>query len=211
MHGQDIILLSHLVFSGVSNLNNDLYTVFDFGGNLNGMGYEYNANFNFKNFWNGGFGGGYNFKQVSNGMLRGGPSMLVPNSYRFNYRISTDQRKKITLSFYAGINGGAENSSKSSSYSTSVMIRPFNTLSISLSPRFSKTFSNLQYFGTMDLNSEESYIFARLDQKILSMSLRINYNITPDLTIQYWGQPFSGDIKFSDYKIITDPQCRGVC
>ncbi len=38
------------------------------------------------------------------------------------------------------------------------------------------------------------------------MSLRINYNITPDLTIQYWGQPFSGDIKFSEYKIITDPK-----
>ena len=37
------------------------------------------------------------------------------------------------------------------------------------------------------------------------MSLRINYTITPDLTVQYWGQPFSGDIKFSDYKIILDP------
>jgi hypothetical protein len=38
------------------------------------------------------------------------------------------------------------------------------------------------------------------------MSLRVNYNITPDLTVQYWGQPFSGDIGFSDYKVITDPK-----
>jgi len=89
--------------------------------------------------------------------------------------------------------------------SGSLIIRPVNTLSISVSPSYSTSFSELQYMTSMDINDEERYIFATLNQKILSMSLRVNYNITPDLTIQYWGQPFSGNIKFSDFKIITDP------
>ena len=49
------------------------------------------------------------------------------------------------------------------------------------------------------------YIFGSIDQKILSLSLRIDYSITPDLTIQYWGQPFFGSGLYTDYKYITDP------
>jgi hypothetical protein len=42
------------------------------------------------------------------------------------------------------------------------------------------------------------------------MSLRINYNITPDLTIQYWGQPFIATGKYSDFKYITDSKANNV-
>ncbi len=186
------------------NLNNDIYTVWDFGGNLNGLGYEYNANANFKNFWSSGLGGGFNFKQVSNTLLRGGPSILSPNSWRFNYRLGSDDRKKVSLFFFTAFNGDVENSEKSNSYRVSMTIRPMNSLSISLSPGYSVSRNDLQYF----FEDDGRYLFATLDQKILSMSLRVNYNITPDLTVQYWGQPFSGDFKFSEYKIITDPRAE---
>ncbi|MDX1286377.1 MAG: DUF5916 domain-containing protein, partial [Draconibacterium sp.] len=38
----------------------------------------------------------------------------------------------------------------------------------------------------------------------VNMSLRVNYNITPDLTIQYWGQPFVATGEYSDFKHITN-------
>lgn len=191
------------IFRNLS-LNNDIYTVFDFGGNLNGFGYEANASANFTNFWSMGMGGGLNFHQVSNSILRGGPSMEIPNSYRLWYRLSTDEKKKVSVNLFGNLNRGAEDFNRRNSYSASLVLKPANTLTISLTPSFSNSMNELQYFSDMELNGEERYIFATLDQKIISMSLRINYNITPDLTIQYWGQPFSGDIKFSDYKIITD-------
>jgi len=186
------------------NLNSDIYTVFDFGGNLNGIGYEGNINAGFKNFWNAGMGSGYNAKQVSTGILRGGPSMLLPNNWRLWYFVSTDERKKVSLEIYGNLNRGNEDYNKRNMINTSLIFHPINTLTISLSPTYSTSFSELQYLTSEDLNDEERYIFATLNQKIIDMSLRINYNITPDLTIQYWGQPFSGNIKFSDYKIITD-------
>ena len=40
------------------------------------------------------------------------------------------------------------------------------------------------------------------------MSLRLNYNITPDLTIQYWGQPFLAAMDYSEYKMVTDPKAE---
>jgi hypothetical protein len=58
------------------------------------------------------------------------------------------------------------------------------------------------------MEGEARYIFGHIDQKVLSMSLRINYNITPDLTIQYWGQPFVASGEYTGFKMITDPRAE---
>jgi hypothetical protein len=187
-------------------LNSDVFTGFDFGGNLAGVGYEGNLNGMFKNNWNFGLGGGYSFSQVSTTMLRGGPSMKIPDDWRIWYNINSDSRKKIYLGFSGNFNRAAEDYSSNNRYSLSLTARPLNTLRISLSPAYSNSRNELQYLSKKSLNGSDHYIFATVKQQIISMSLRINYNITPDLTVQYWGQPFSGDIGFSDYKVITDPR-----
>jgi hypothetical protein len=45
---------------------------------------------------------------------------------------------------------------------------------------------------------------ARIERNTLNMSIRINYNITPDLTIQYWGQPFIATGEYTEFKYITN-------
>jgi hypothetical protein len=84
--------------------------------------------------------------------------------------------------------------------------RPINTLSLTLFPSYSTSRQDLQYVTQQDMNTDPRYIFGKIDQKVLSMSLRINYNITPDLTIQYWGQPFSASGDYSEFKRITNPK-----
>lgn len=187
------------------HINSDILSVFNFGGNLMALGYEGNLNGNFKNYWSFGLGGGYTFSQVSTTILRGGPSMKMPDEWRLWYNLSTDRRKKVYLRFSGNLNRGAEDYSIYNSYSLSLTARPLNTLTISLSPGYSTSRNDLQYLTRMELNGEESYLFATVKQQIIRMSLRINYTITPDLTVQYWGQPFSGDIGFTDYKMILDP------
>ncbi len=188
------------------NLNNDVYLVSDFGGQIGGIGYEYNVNANFKNYWYGGLGGGLNFHQVSNGMLRGGPSMYLPNGGRLNYRLSSDRKKVFSAGIYGYTSWGQEKYYLTSSYTLSMTVRPMNTLTISLNPSFSTSNRDLQYVTHQDFNGADRYLFGHIDQKTLSMSLRINYNITPDLTIQYWGQPFIASGDFTDFKMITDPK-----
>jgi len=62
----------------------------------------------------------------------------------------------------------------------------------------------MQYVDQQEHSGQTDYIFARINQKTLSASLRINYNITPDLSIQYWGQPFLSNGNYSEFKKITD-------
>ena len=35
--------------------------------------------------------------------------------------------------------------------------------------------------------------------------IRVNFNLTPDLTLQYWGQPYVASGKYYDHKMIMDP------
>jgi len=187
-------------------LNNDVYIANDFGGNLAGIGYEYNVNANLKNFWYAGLGGGFGLKNASNSFLRGGPSMYLPNQWRFWSNVSTDSRKKVYASLYGSVNGMAEDVSLSYSYGMSLNMRPSNTLRISLSPSYSVRYDEFQYISNRSFNDESRYIFGKIDQKVLSMSIRVIYNITPDLTIQYWGQPFIATGEYSNFKMITDPK-----
>jgi hypothetical protein len=190
------------------NLNNDVFVSSDFGGEVNGVGYEYNVSGHFKNFWHAGLGGGFNFMEVSTTMLRGGPSMRMPNSSRFYLNMGTDDRKVFSAEFFGSRHWAASDNYTRMSYDLSLTVRPHSTLSVSVNPSYSDQFDALQYVSTQEMAGEDRYIFARIDQKVLSMSLRVNFNITPDLTIQYWGQPFIACGEYSRFKMITDPHAE---
>jgi hypothetical protein len=49
---------------------------------------------------------------------------------------------------------------------------------------------------------------ARINSKTLSLSMRVNYNITPDLSIEYWGQPFIASGKYSRFKSVVQPKAN---
>ena len=40
------------------------------------------------------------------------------------------------------------------------------------------------------------------------MTVRLNYSLTPDLSIQFYGQPFASSGKYTRYKQITDSRSR---
>ncbi len=76
------------------------------------------------------------------------------------------------------------------SLSLELQYRPLNTLTLSIEPEWSRTLNEMQYVTTTSVTSgvyTPRYIFGAIDQKILSMSLRVDYNITPDLTITVLG------------------------
>ncbi|MGM0475516.1 MAG: DUF5916 domain-containing protein, partial [Bacteroidota bacterium] len=114
----------------------------------------------------------------------------------------------LSAAFRSFISWGAEKYYREGSYGLSLTLRPINTLSISLFPSYSSSSRELQYITREEMNGEDRFLFGHIDQKVLSTSLRINYNITPDLTIQYWGQPFIASGNYSGFKMITDPKAE---
>ncbi|OFX85793.1 MAG: hypothetical protein A2W99_05520 [Bacteroidetes bacterium GWF2_33_16] len=189
-------------------INFNQWTGWDFGLNSNFYGGNINTFMEFKNYWwfNGGIS--YDAGSVSNTMLRGGPSIKYPGSTNYWLGLGTDNRKKIQLSGNANSNFGFENSSKNSYYGVSLIYRPLDALRFSLSPSISYSNDKLQYVTTENYNNEDRYIFATIDQVTTSITLRIDYTITPELTIQYYGSPFISAVDYYDPKYITNPNAN---
>jgi hypothetical protein len=187
------------------NINFDFFSARNFGGDNVGQGFESNGNITLKNYWNINAGGNISTSSYSTGMLRGGPMMKLPGSIYGRLSFSTDYRKKLVASVYANINSGFKRSSSDIYAGMDVTIKPSNYLSITLNPGFSKSFSELQYVTKETYGEDDRYIFGNIDRKTINASFRINLNLSPDLTLQYWGQPFIATGKYSNYKYITNP------
>jgi hypothetical protein len=188
------------------NFNFDVYSFWNFGGNRLGNGFEWNANMSLKNFWSVWTGGSIRSNNLDQTLLRGGPMMKVPGNFSQRLGFSTDNRKKLVGNFYVNYNGGFENYSNSLNTGIDLTIKPSNFLSVTLSPGYSTSFSDLQYVETTSYGNDDRYVFASIDRKTISASFRVNLNLSPDLTLQYWGQPFVATGKYKNYKYITNPK-----
>jgi hypothetical protein len=190
------------------NISLDQVTNWDFGGTHISDGFEANGNLYFKNFWNLSTYGSVTFNKLSNSMLRGGPAMKVPGNINGQINLGTDSRKKLAFSVFTMLTKGFTESSHSISTSGNISYKPSNSLTLSFNPGYNSSFTELQYISKAEFNGQNRYIYASIDRKVINASFRINFNISPDLTVQYWGQPFVASGRYYTYKYITDPMAN---
>ncbi len=186
----------------------NLIHLMDFGGNLNVAGISQSWSARYRNQWGTSMSVQLNSPETDNHFLRGGPAMKMPGQIFIGGGIDSDWRKKLTGEAEFRYYKTFQDVRTSYTLSFELEYRPFSTLTLSAEPEWSSTSDRMQYVATRSATSgvyTPRYIFGTIDQKIVSLSLRIDYNITPDLTIQYWGQPFFGSGKYTEFKRITDP------
>ncbi len=136
--------------------------------------------------------------------LRGGPALLIPASINYRAGISTDDRKKISFGMNVSQGIGRFDSSLNKNISLNINYRASTALSISVRSSINESRNDLQYISTIEHNGESSYLLGRIKSKRFNTSVRINYSITPDLSIQYYGQPFIFNAIYSDFKKVTN-------
>lgn len=187
------------------SVNMSMFLANDFGGNILDKGLEYGANIGFKNYWSFRMNGNISGGGLSSSTLRGGPMIKTPGSVSISGGFSTDSRAKFEVSTRGNARRGFENSSKEYYIGQSYSYRPVKFASLSFEPGYSNSFSQWQYVTRKVYNGTDKYVFASINRKTVSASFRVNLNITPDMTFQYWGQPFVATGGYSDFKHITDP------
>ena len=181
---------------------------FDFGGIRTGTGEKINMNFQFLNYWGFSTGLWVEGLQVSNADLRGGPSITYPGGVNYWYWIGTNEQKKVRVTFNNWFYWGNNDYVKNSGINMNFIIRPADALRVQLSPSVSWRRNDLQYIDQRDFEGKGQYILARIEQKTYRMSMRANYNITPNLTLEFWGQPFMAQGKFSQFKKVNLPNAE---
>jgi len=189
-------------------VNYNHWTAWDFEGNHNLLQFNVNTWANFKNNWFANVGTTYRVVNQSNFALRGGPRLkFSPNMFFWN-NIGTDNRKKMRFNFSQNGSKSFDDSRNSYRIAFGISYQPLNALRLSLNPSYNINNDKLQFVENVEVGNETKYINAKIEQRTLSMSLRLNYTVNPNLTIQYWGQPFVSRGRYSNFKTITNAQAN---
>ena len=71
----------------------------------------------------------------------------------------------------------------------------------------SRNRDNTQWYGNFtDSLGATRYTFAHLDQRTLSLTWRLDYTITPNMTLQVFAEPFVSKGTYSDVRELKDPR-----
>jgi hypothetical protein len=188
-----------------ANIGLNQYSTYDFEGNYNRIQYEMNGFVNYKNNWWSEFGAAHKPRIYTNTVLRGGPRWRWSDENFWYLFSGTDQRKKLSMTLGYVNSRAAEDNFSLDRYEIRFRYQPINSLSVSLSTQFEQNPNKTQYVTESSFNGSPRYIMGAIDNESFSATLRLDYTINPNLTIQYYGQPFIFKANYSNFNYVNDP------
>jgi hypothetical protein len=185
-------------------LNANQYLSWDFDGNNLYKAVNLNGHVQFKNLWSFSAGSTIEGEKISNADLRGGPAIRYPGSSEFWAYLGTNEQKKIYMELNPWYSKGKMDYYQGGGISTFLRYQPTDALKLSISPSVDWNYNELQYVDSYT-DDRERYVLGRIKQITYSASVRANYIITPNLSVEYWGQPFISSGEYSRFKKVIEP------
>jgi hypothetical protein len=141
---------------------------------------------------------------------RGGPAIRRSPTYDYWAGVETDSRKAWTGNMFAGIWRGDEGNSKSWWVEPFTQFRVSSQFSASFGLNYSKDINDRQWRANFGAAGHDTthYTFARLDQTTVSLTTRLNYTMTPNLSLQFYGQPFTSSGDYSNWRELNNPRAE---
>ncbi len=157
----------------------------------------------FANNWQTGFGVNVNGPSLADRATRGGPVVRSPGHRSLWTYLGTDNRKAVSANLNtSGFRDG--HGSSGWDVSPGVTWRPRDALSISGGIRLGRNVADSQWVQNVTADGRTRYVFGRIDQTTLQLSARVNYTITPTLSVQVYAQPFVSAGAYANFKELTD-------
>ncbi len=162
------------------------------------------ASLQFSNLWRTFLGVRREFEGLSTRKLRGGPAFLDAGGWSPEISIYSDYSKNVAFRFMFDSEFSDDDITRELQFRPSLTFRVGNNIELSSSFNYDIEKENLQYLDILEIDEDYRYVMAFLDRKTMGLTLRADYGITPDLTIQYYGSPYISSGQYSDFKKITD-------
>ena len=167
--------------------------------------YNTNTHITLKNNWGLHFGGtlGQLGKTYDDRAARGGPAVrqdryLAPWAF-----IAGDDRRSIVP--FMGFNyfRGAEGRSSSLNLNPEIDYKVLGRFSSAFIFNWSHDITDNQFYGRFTDAAGQHYTFAHLDQHTTSVTARLNYTFTPDISLQTYLQPFVAKGTYSNVRQLS--------
>ncbi|PHI18902.1 hydrolase [Lewinellaceae bacterium SD302] len=188
--------------------NQNIYMGWDFAGNS--LNRSYNTNFwgQTKGFSNFNYFLNLEQQDISKNALRGGPLLRRSPGYFTGGGFGSDYRKRFNVYLNFGFGGSYDGNVRGANIGLDFNYQPIDALSLYASPSIDWGSRNDQYFDQQSDDGRIGYLHGSIEQQTLSITLRATINLTPDFTIQYYGQPFVARGVYDNFKNVADPLAR---
>jgi hypothetical protein len=141
--------------------------------------------------------------------LRGGPALRTDTKLAGRAAVSSDTRKSVRID--ASINGNRDPVTDSMAVGIDVgaTIQARSNLDIFVGPSWFERTDPLQYIDQIDDDAGmRHYVFGRIHQTTAAMTARINWTLSPRLSLQGYAQPFVAAGTYTDFKDVDAPRAR---
>ncbi len=186
-----------------------LFNSMDFDGNTTWRGVWTGNSIEFLNYHELWFNAAYNPEAVNTRLTRGGPTTLNQPGIEFGVEYDTDPRKRFV--FEVGGYTYKQKDSQNGEVYTEVVWQPATNVSLAVQPRLYFNNEFAQYVDTVDDELATStfgrrYVFANLEQRTVSASIRLNWTFTPALSLQVFAQPLISSGDYFSFKELSAPR-----
>lgn len=189
------------------SVNFNFWQGWNMAGDRRYWGGNVNAHWFFTNNWSFGTGLNYNGQGFADRLTRGGPGGFTNANVNQWGNLQTDNRRPLyaSLNFFWLKDG---HGSWQRDLSPSLTFRPSSAISASLGIGFSRNHSQSQWITNLVSTDGPRYLFGRLDQTTVRVTTRVNYTITPTLSLQVYAQPFQSAGDYSHFKELANGRSK---
>ena len=189
-------------FVRTKNVNFNQWMSHNFDGDLINLGWNINSHWSFQNNWNTGFGVNANPRTFDDRRTRGGPGGYGNNGYSAWQYFNSDGRKPAQLGFEWSF--GSDGHGESWGLSPSVTLKPTASLSTQFGISLNRNIEDSQWVANIERDGRTRYVFGRLYQTTTSMTTRVNYTMSPNLSLQVYAQPFVSAGDYGDFRELVN-------
>lgn len=192
-----------------AGINYNHWSRWDYSGRFTYQAFNINSHASFKNNWSIGTSVDWNPFDISNNALRGASAIRRPAGMGYNFYLESDERKKLSASVNLFNFFGFGNEVKGNNVGLALSYQPLNALRVSLSGNYSDNWRRQdQFVSAVAYNNSIRTIVGEVKQKTLRFTGRLIYNLTPELTLQYYGQPFITRPVYNNFAFVSDPLAK---
>ena len=150
------------------------------------------------------------FNEVQSRRLRGGPDIRFGEWYKLSATFNTDKSKRAMFMMQYTGNYNLHGDYGFNSFAPSLTLRLGNHVYLSGKFDYAQNQDKMQYVTAVPLASQSDpvYIVGNMDQKTYGLTLKLQVNVTPDVSLQWYGAPFTSTAKFTDFKMAMNPASR---
>jgi hypothetical protein len=142
--------------------------------------------------------------------LRGGPLLASPARWNWSGYLETDGTKRIWASVFAEGTQSTDDVFGWSSRGTKVSARPNDSFSVSLQAQSTSYSDRHQYAAAAPTANGTTWLVSHLEGESRSLAVRAEWHLRPELSLQYYGNPFGGTVRYGEFRQVSAPEAAAL-